>query len=91
MNQLVKLTELISNQDGRLSTTASISLFGSFFGGIVLIFAAYHQHPDLTMMFGIFMSTTCGLTVTKGLMNKNTSESTATTTFRKKTRHQEEV
>lgn len=67
------LSDVLQNMDGTISTTKSITVFGVLMGALILAYCAYKNVPDLWLMFGIFMSTTCGLTVTKGVFSKGTT------------------
>lgn len=63
------LKELISNDDGRLSTTATIQLFGFLTALCVLLFAVYRESPDLPNLFSTFFYGCMGTAATKGIAN----------------------
>ncbi|HEH9663708.1 TPA: DUF2644 domain-containing protein [Pasteurella multocida] len=65
----MKLAELITNNDGRLSTTAFIQFFGAVLMAVILGFCAYIDRPyvpELFMTFAIFCG---GGVATKGFAN----------------------
>lgn len=65
----MKLTELITNDNGRLSTTAFIQFFGSILMSIVLCYCVYLDRsytPELFMTFALFCG---GQVATKGFAN----------------------
>lgn len=65
----MRLSELITNNDGRLSTTAFIQFFGSILMSIVLCYCVYLDRsytPELFMTFAIFCG---GGVATKGFAN----------------------
>lgn len=62
----MKIAELVTNSDGRLSTTAFIQFFGALLMAIILAFCVYLERPyvpDLFMTFAIFCG---GGAATKG-------------------------
>lgn len=63
------LRELVSNADGRLSTTSTIQLFGFIAALAVLVFAVYRQSPDLPELFSTFFYGCMGTAATKGIAN----------------------
>ncbi len=70
----MKIAELFTNNDGRLSTTAFIQFFGALLMSAILAFSVYMDRayvPELFMTFAIFCA---GGAATKGFanaMNKN--------------------
>ncbi|KGQ36094.1 hypothetical protein JP34_00990 [Gallibacterium anatis] len=65
----MKLSELITNADGRLSTTAFIQFFGAVLMAGVLTYCVYLDRsytPELFMTFAIFCG---GGVATKGFAN----------------------
>lgn len=65
----MKLGELITNDNGRLSTTAFIQFFGALLMAIILVFCVYLDRsytPELFMTFAIFCG---GGVATKGFAN----------------------
>ncbi|MDP8080230.1 DUF2644 domain-containing protein [Phocoenobacter skyensis] len=65
----MRLSELFSNSDGRLSTTAFIQFFGALLMSGILAFSVYMDRayvPELFMTFAIFCA---GGAATKGFAN----------------------
>ncbi|QGM80676.1 DUF2644 domain-containing protein [Otariodibacter oris] len=65
----MKLAELITNDNGRLSTTSFIQFFGAILMAIILAFCVYLDRvytPELFMTFAIFCG---GGVATKGFAN----------------------
>lgn len=65
----MKLSELITNDNGRLSTTAFIQFFGSILMSMVLCYCVYLDRsytPELFMTFALFCG---GQVATKGFAN----------------------
>ncbi|KGQ31912.1 DUF2644 domain-containing protein [Gallibacterium anatis] len=65
----MKLTELITNDNGRLSTTAFIQFFGALLMAGILTYCVYLDRsytPELFMTFAIFCA---GGAATKGFAN----------------------
>ncbi|HDR1252710.1 DUF2644 domain-containing protein [Pasteurella multocida] len=63
---MAKLSELITNHDGRLSTTGFIQFFGALLMAAILIFCVWLDRsyvPELFMTFAIFCG---GGAATKG-------------------------
>ncbi|HDR1278029.1 DUF2644 domain-containing protein [Bisgaard Taxon 45] len=63
---MTKLAELITNHDGRLSTTGFIQFFGALLMAAILIFCVWLDRayvPELFMTFAIFCG---GGAATKG-------------------------
>lgn len=65
----MKLTELITNDNGRLSTTAFIQFFGALLMAGILTYCVYLDRsytPELFMTFALFCG---GGVATKGFAN----------------------
>ena len=62
----MKLSELISNHDGRLSTTATIQFFGFVGALFVLLFAVLMDKPYVPDLFSTFLFACVGTAATKG-------------------------
>lgn len=70
----MKLKELITNDNGRLSTTAFIQFFGALLMAFILGFCVYLDRmyvPELFMTFAIFCG---GGVATKGFANALSSK-----------------
>lgn len=64
-----KMQELISNHDGRLSTTATIQFFGFVGALFVLLFAVIMDKPYVPELFSAFLFACVGTAATKGAVN----------------------
>lgn len=63
------LKELISNADGRLSTTATIQFSGFVILGLALIVAIIQNHQNAPEFFDTYALYCGGLTVSKGAVS----------------------
>ena len=67
--KVMKISELVTNSDGRLSTTAFIQFFGALLMALILGYCVYLDRsyvPELFMTFAIFCG---GGVATKGFAN----------------------
>lgn len=65
----MQFTELISNHDGRLSTTATIQFFGFVGALFVLLFAVLMDKPYVPELFSTFLFACVGTAATKGAVS----------------------
>lgn len=65
----MKLSELITNDNGRLSTTAFIQFFGAVLMALILAFCAWLDRPYLPELFMTFAIFCGGGVATKGFAN----------------------
>ncbi|PJG83782.1 DUF2644 domain-containing protein [Caviibacterium pharyngocola] len=65
----MSLKELISNHDGRLSTTGFIQFFGALLMAGVLTYSVYLDRPYVTELFNAFALFCGGGAATKGFAN----------------------
>lgn len=65
----MKLSELITNDNGRLSTTAFIQFFGAVLMALILAFCAWLDRPYLPEIFMTFAIFCGGGVATKGFAN----------------------
>ncbi|AGH39001.1 hypothetical protein F543_6010 [Bibersteinia trehalosi USDA-ARS-USMARC-189] len=61
--------ELISNADGRLSTTAFIQFFGALLMAIILAYSVYLDRSNVGELFTVFALFCGGQVATKGFAN----------------------
>ncbi|WP_311515286.1 DUF2644 domain-containing protein [Oligella urethralis] len=61
-----RLNELVTNHDGRLSTTTSIQFFGAALMAMVLIYSVWMDRSYVAELFGIFALFCGGGAATKG-------------------------
>ncbi|MCL7726142.1 MULTISPECIES: DUF2644 domain-containing protein [Pasteurellaceae] len=61
--------ELISNEDGRLSTTATIQFFGFLACLIVMLYCVWLDKPYVPELFSTFLFACVGTVATKGVAN----------------------
>ncbi|MBF0752221.1 MULTISPECIES: DUF2644 domain-containing protein [unclassified Pasteurella] len=66
---MAKLTELITNDNGRLSTTAFIQFFGALLMAAILAYCVYLDRPYAPEMFMTFAIFCAGGAATKGFAN----------------------
>lgn len=65
----MRMTELISNTDGRLSTTSTIQFFG-FLGGLaVLLVSVWLDKPYVPDLYSTFLFACVGTAATKGAVD----------------------
>lgn len=65
----MSVKELITNDDGRLSTTATIQFFG-FLGGLcVLLVSVWMDKPYVPELFSTFLFCCVGTAATKGAVS----------------------
>lgn len=62
----MKISELITNNDGRLSTTTSLQFFGGLLMAVMLIYAMYLDRPYVNDLFSTFALFCGGGAATKG-------------------------
>ena len=62
-------SELFTNADGRLSTTASIQFWGFVAATGVLLYSVYLDKPYVPEMFSTFLFACVGTAATKGVAN----------------------
>lgn len=65
----MKLSELITNDNGRLSTTAFIQFFGALLMSGILMYCVYLDRPYTAEMFMTFAIFCAGGAATKGFAN----------------------
>lgn len=63
------LKELVSNADGRLSTTSTIQFFGFVAATGVMIYSVYMDKPYVPELFSTFLFACVGTAATKGVAN----------------------
>ncbi|WP_032092038.1 DUF2644 domain-containing protein [Necropsobacter rosorum] len=63
------LKELITNADGRLSTTAFIQFFGALLMAGILVFCVWLNRPYVPELFMTFAVFSAGGAATKGFAN----------------------
>lgn len=63
------LKELVSNADGRLSTTSTIQFFGFLAAVGVMFYAVYMDKPYVPELFSTFLFACVGTAATKGFAN----------------------
>lgn len=66
---MAKLKDLVTNQDGRMSTTATIQLFGFICAMGVLLYSVYLNSEYVPEMFSTFLWCCVGGTAAKGAVN----------------------
>ncbi|MBS9777614.1 MAG: DUF2644 domain-containing protein [Gammaproteobacteria bacterium] len=62
----MKIHELYTNADGRLSTTTFMQFFGGVLMASVLLFSVYRGSPDVPELFTTFALYCGGMVATKG-------------------------
>ncbi|HDR0995735.1 TPA: DUF2644 domain-containing protein [Pasteurella multocida] len=65
----MKLKELITNDNGRLSTTAFIQFFGALLMAIILAYSVYLDRSNVGELFMTFAMFCGGGAATKGFAN----------------------
>lgn len=65
----MKIAELITNDNGRLSTTAFIQFFGALLMAIILAYSVYLDRANVAELFMTFAIFCGGTTATKGFAN----------------------
>ncbi|AWX15217.1 hypothetical protein CEP48_03130 [Mergibacter septicus] len=65
----MKFTELITNDSGRLSTTAFIQFFGAVLMAGILLYSVYLDRANVSEMFTTFALFCGGGVATKGFAN----------------------
>lgn len=65
----MKISELITNHDGRLSTTAFIQFFGALLMAIILAYSVYLDRANVAELFMTFAVFCGGQVATKGFAN----------------------
>ena len=65
---MTKFTELVTNADGRLSTTTSIQFFGAALMSLILVYSVFMDRSYVTELFAIF-AFFCGGVATKGAVS----------------------
>ncbi|ASU16902.1 MULTISPECIES: DUF2644 domain-containing protein [Pasteurellaceae] len=63
------MKDLISNGDGRLSTTATIQFFGFLASLIIMIYCVYMDKPYVPELFSTFLFACVGTAATKGAVS----------------------
>ncbi len=66
---MAKLTELITNDNGRLSTTAFIQFLGAILMAIILAYSVYLDRANVAELFTVFALFCGGQVATKGFAN----------------------
>ena len=64
-----RFEELITNKDGRMSTTAFIQFFGAVLMAAILVFCAWLDRPYVPELFMYFAIFAAGGAATKGFAN----------------------
>ncbi|AIZ78773.1 MULTISPECIES: DUF2644 domain-containing protein [Actinobacillus] len=65
----MKLSELITNDNGRLSTTAFIQFFGALLMAVILGYSVYLDRSNVAELFTVFAVFCGGGVATKGFAN----------------------
>ncbi|MGX2968786.1 DUF2644 domain-containing protein [Ursidibacter arcticus] len=65
----MKISELITNDNGRLSTTAFIQFFGALLMAIILAYSVYLDRANVAELFMTFAIFCGGGVATKGFAN----------------------
>lgn len=65
----MKFKELITNDNGRLSTTAFIQFFGAILMAIILAYSVYLDRANVAELFTVFALFCGGQVATKGFAN----------------------
>lgn len=65
----MKIAELITNDNGRLSTTAFIQFFGALLMAIILAYSVYLDRANVAELFMTFAVFCGGQVATKGFAN----------------------
>ncbi|AWX14259.1 hypothetical protein CEP49_06695 [Mergibacter septicus] len=65
----MKLSELYTNEDGRLSTTTSIQLFGAILMAGILVYSVWLNRPYTPELFSTFALFCAGSVATKGAVS----------------------
>lgn len=63
------LKELVSNADGRLSTTSTIQFFGFVAATGVMLYSVYMDKPYVPELFSTFLFACVGTAATKGAVS----------------------
>lgn len=63
------MKELISNNDGRLSTTSTIQFFGFVASLLVMVYAVCMDKPYVPELFSTFLFACVGTAATKGAVS----------------------
>ncbi|APB78597.1 TPA: DUF2644 domain-containing protein [Pasteurella multocida] len=66
---MAKFSELITNDNGRLSTTAFIQFFGAILMAIILAYSVYLDRANVGELFTVFALFCGGQVATKGFAN----------------------
>lgn len=66
---MTKFTELVTNADGRLSTTTSIQFFGAALMSLILVYSVFMDRSYVTELFAIFAFFCGGGVATKGAVS----------------------
>lgn len=66
---MAKLNELITNDNGRLSTTATIQFFGAILMAGILAYSVYLDRTNVGELFTVFALFCGGGVATKGFAN----------------------
>ena len=64
-----RFRELITNNDGRLSTTTSIQFFGAALMALILMYSVFMDRSYVAELFGIFALFCGGSAATKGAVS----------------------
>ena len=67
--ELLMISQLITNADGRLSTTAFIQFFGAILMACILIYAVWLDRSYVSELFSTFALFCGGGAATKGFAN----------------------
>ena len=66
---MAKFSELITNDNGRLSTTAFIQFFGAILMAMILSYSVYLDRANVGELFTVFALFCGGQVATKGFAN----------------------
>ncbi|WGE52393.1 DUF2644 domain-containing protein [Actinobacillus equuli] len=65
----MSLKELVTNDNGRLSTTAFIQFFGALLMAVILAYSVYLDRSNVGELFTVFAAFCAGGAATKGFAN----------------------
>ncbi|EGP03148.1 DUF2644 domain-containing protein [Pasteurella multocida] len=65
----MKLNELITNAEGRLSTTGTIQFFGFLVATFIMFYSVYMDKHYVPELFSTFLFACVGTAATKGAVN----------------------
>lgn len=73
MNKQNRLIELVTNADGRLSTTATVQMVGFIVLAVVLLVSVLYNRESASELYMWFAAYCGGLTVSKGIVTTRQS------------------